>query len=545
MASNSTRLRKYLRDPEKFKQLLQDTGDVILLTKLKQLGEMVDSYTKVTANTPALAYLPNIGQEKFHRANTPLRAMFAGNRFGKTTALVLEILALMTGYRPWLSPDDPDYWVFKSWLEIPKKIPVPNIGRIYVNDYKAWERDMAQQWEKWVPRHQYKYTKNSAGNIVKITLSNRSVAYIMTSEMDPAASEGGSLEWVAYNEPPKQEHFIAAQRGLMDTHGFTVMAMTLLHQEPWIYDEIYEKAEDDPKMTVIQGSSIDNLEERGGILTQDGIDDFAKFLTPEEKAARLHGKPVYASGRIFKHYEKRDPWWIDPVPLESWWPRFFAVDPHPRKPFGMLWGVVDPHSDTLYIVDECYDELLTTISEVADKINFIETKKLFQTWDPRTEQVINSSLGSPAFRWIDPAGNITNASDKNVSVRSSFMDHGIICTTWDRADKEARVTSAYDWFKIQDSSGKPAIQIFNTCHRLDFELRHWYWDPKNGRPRKHNDDLIDPLIAFVSADVRLLAKKFTPDPRNYYRETRQTWNKMEGAPPLSSPGHRRRSQTGY
>jgi hypothetical protein len=538
-------LSKLLENKEQLLELLTQPGGEHVAAQLVKLSSKLERLQAVLRDRPYLSYIPHPSQEPFHRSDKRGRGYFAGNRAGKSTAGNLEAYAHALGYRPWLPESDPDYRVRYKVTDLEGNvkehtIKAPNVGRIYITDYGAWDRDVGSIWERWIPRSEYRFVKNSQQNVKKIVLSNRSVIYVMTREMDDIMHEGGEVNWVFYNEPPKFPHFKAAQTRLIDTNGPWWICCTLIEEEPWVYDYIWEKGKEDLNIEVIQGSTEDNLKERGGVLDRASIDEVTKFFTKAEAEARISGRPIFASGRIFKMYQGREPWFIDPIPIGFDWPRFMAIDPHPRKPFGVLWCAVDPYTRTCFVVDELYSDDIRNIDEFAAVVQFVEKKKL-RSLRARDGDLIDGILNTPEIRWIDPSATTPDPISGS-TIQHELVKRNILCNTWTKAHKDTRITTAKSWLSVRDNSNIPSIVIFNNCERLDWELRHYYWDPKSGKPVKDKDDLIDCLLAFVSSDVislahvsadaredrpRLLTPQWGPpnpkrtDRRNNYRKTKR------------------------
>jgi hypothetical protein len=460
---------------------------------------------------PQLAYIPNPAQDKFHCSTARGRGCFWPNRVGKTVALVNEAHAHAMGFRIWYPRDHPARNV---------NIGVPNVGRLYVNDYKAWERDVEKEWVKWVPPGTYRFTRNTQGNVTKIVLDNRSVIHVMSYEQAPRASEGGQIDWACFNEPCPKVHFTATLRGLVDTNGPWWMCMTLLEDEPWIYDEIWEGASGDANMEIIEATIEDNLLEHGGVLERAHVEEFAKFLPEDEKAARLYGKPIFAQGRVFKAFHNSEPWVTHPIDIPPHWPRFCAIDPHDRKPIAVLWAAVDPETGTVYAYDELYDATLNTIEKVAEAIKLKEKEH-----------------GTPKIRWMDPSGTKPEKTS-GANVQATFAKYGILCTTWSRQDKAVRIIRTRHWFECREKGNQPTIVVFDHCKCLIYELSHYVYDRSTGKPVKRNDDLIDCLMAFANADIvklswrasepRKLDVSWLPDDWSRVKGPREGQNVYEG-----------------
>lgn len=520
-------VKKLTTNPELLVEALdgdEDGGVAALLASLERDTKLLFRFLK---KFPQLGYVMNRAQRRAHMAYERAIACFWPNRVGKTVFLVNRAHAASQGERKWLPKYDPRRkftWKFEdpdSGEVEEYQMTVPNVGRLYVNDYKAFERDVQQEWESWVPQGTYKYTKNTQGNVTKITMDNKSVIHIMTYEQSPTAAEGGRLNWACFNEPCPKTHFTATLRGLMDTNGPWWMAMTLIDEEPWIFDELYEAGHHDPNIAIIEASIEDNCRENGGVLTRKFIAEFSKHLDEDERTARLEGRPKFAAGKVFKGFHKKEPWIVEKALLLDHWPRFGAIDPHDRKPDAVMWAAVDPGSSTVFIYDELYDSDLHTVSEVCHEVNGRDKTR------PK-----------PTMWWIDPAATKPDPISGS-NVQFEYQRHGIIADTWSRADKTSRIIRGRDWFKVREKTNLPKVVIFERCSRTIWELGRYMYSPKTGKPTKDDDDLVDCFLALCNVDIISLASTWIP------KEPTKTYSlgmKLSSwAKPMAQP----RSVTGY
>jgi hypothetical protein len=107
-------------------------------------------------------------------------------------------------------------------------------------------------------------------------------------------------------------------------------------------------------------------------LSRKAIDEFAVSLTDEEKEARLLGKFLHLSGRIYGELDT-NVHLIDSLPKNhDGFPVYFVLDPADRRPHHAIWAKVDPHG-TLYVFDELV--LKGTVSELSKAILVRERTK--------------------------------------------------------------------------------------------------------------------------------------------------------------------------
>lgn len=179
---------------------------------------------------------------------------------------------------------------------------------------------------------------------------------VMTYEQDKGEFAGPDIGLTIFNEPMPEpiwkESIMRARAG-----GIILFAMTSLYEHPWVVDGILGKA-DGKSIRVRYGSSEENCKThgKGGHLEHDQLEKILANYDPDEREARLTGKPLSMSGRIFKSFDRavhveRDEFFppSDGVSLGM------ACDPAISKPLAMIWRYVDA-AGVLHYYDE-YPEI--------------------------------------------------------------------------------------------------------------------------------------------------------------------------------------------
>ena len=146
-----------------------------------------------------LTYDPMPKQLAFHTSAAPCRAIFGGNRSGKTTCGGMEFAFHITGDYPVWYPED------QRWHGAIK-------GRIIARDYaKGVGEIISPFFEEWLdPSLIARKVKNHQGIITKYFMKNGSVFDILTHEQDVEQFEGwkGHIAW--FDEPPPRDKYIAS-----------------------------------------------------------------------------------------------------------------------------------------------------------------------------------------------------------------------------------------------------------------------------------------------------------------------------------------------
>lgn len=263
------------------------------------------------------------------------------NRIGKTTIGAIIGISTMIGFWLW---DRHRLWFPHSR---PRKVRL--VGQDWEKHIKTV---VTPAWEYWWPKSRKLDTKknNMGVDAMWTDEATGSTMEIMSNNQDSDLHEGWDGDLIIYDEPPKRAIRVANARGLIDRQGRELFCMTLL-KEAWVSHEVINARNEDgtPDRTVynIDGDIYSNV---GYGITEEGVKQFAKTLTDDEKEARLQGKPSYLSGLVLKkfnrkkHLKKR----FD-IPLD--WIVDIAIDVHPRKKQAILFNATSPRQDQ-YICDE-------------------------------------------------------------------------------------------------------------------------------------------------------------------------------------------------
>lgn len=295
-------------------------------------------------------YIPHAKQKAFHQSLHLVRAIFGGNRSGKTESGTNEARMHSTGDYP-------------EWYPEAGRFNGPTRGRIVVTDYKKGCQEVLEpKITQWFPEERLIRIERFMGHITKLYIRHKtggvSTIDVMTHEQDDMAFEGWSGHWVWFDEPPPRNKYIACLRGLIDFNGRAWLTLTPI-SEPWLYDEIV-LAKNAERVWYTTIDIRDNP-----YLTEAAIRAFEESLLPEEKEARIHGKFIHLAGRIYKSLDP-DVHVVKSLPKEAkFWPKWFVLDPADRRPHHGIWATVDP-MDRIYI----YDEIVFkgTIQEISAQI---------------------------------------------------------------------------------------------------------------------------------------------------------------------------------
>lgn len=418
-------------------------------------------------------YVPHPKQRAFHCAPNKVRAVFGGNRSGKSEMGVNEAKFHATGRYP-------------EWYPESGRIITPTRGRIVVTDYKKGAGEvLVPKIEQWFEPSDILKVEKSMGNVSKYYIRHitggTSTFDVMTHEQDTMQFEGWSGHWVWFDEPPPRDKYIACLRGTVDFDGRMFITATPI-TEPWLYDEIVLNAERDAWHTAV--SIYDNP-----YLSRKAIEEFAISLTDEEKEARIHGKFLHLTGRIYGELD--DIHLIDSVPgSHHSWPVYFVLDPADRRPHHAIWARIDPMG-TLYVFDEMVYK--GTIKDTCNQIILRE----------RSSGVVSDDV----IRILDPNKGKTPSNVTGLRLVDEFAANGCYFTADvndDVATGHLAVRERLAWNKKEEFSTTNCPKLFfvrektRECFK---QLMSYVWDDWRGRnnasrsekevPKDINKDLPD------------------------------------------------------
>jgi hypothetical protein len=193
-------------------------------------------------------------------------------------------------------------------------------------------------------------------------------------------------------------------------------------------------------------------------LAEDGrYEEMLKALPPTQRKQLLEGNWDVNEGAAFTEFDI-DAHVITPFELPISWERVKGIDYGYASESACVWGAVDPSDGTLIIYRELYQKNLTG-QDLGERITQMELS------DPYAVQGVldtaawarTGTTGPTVGESLVRAGHKLRRADKN-RVQGKIQIH--------------------EYLKIQQS-GRPRLQIFNTCPNLIRELQSIPLDKSN------------------------------------------------------------------
>lgn len=389
-------------------------------------------------------YVPHAAQTEFHKSQATIRAICAGNQFGKTYAGCMDIIWAITKTHPHRE----NY-----------------IGPVFARDccisLKIMRTVLIPTYKKIIPR---KYLKD--GNWSKawsekdnsIHFEDGSFIEFLSYEQGREAFQGPPRHIIRMDEEPSHEAIWGENLARQVTTGRNIiLTFTPLNYSQWLYSKIYEGSARDDDIDMFTGHSRDNPYAREDVLAslERDIDD------PAERAARLHGEFTFVAGRVYKGYGNHN--LIDPFPIPDSWHKSIIIDPHPDKATAVNWIAMNPLDKKMYVYNE--DDIEGDVEYICNTISAKTAGQYINLWliDPSSRQsarIYGKGRLIDEFRKFFPA--LVEANNNR--------DIG-----WEAVKKAVR----------KDPTHGPQLMVFRNCPITDLQMRNYSWKPplKTGESR--------------------------------------------------------------
>ncbi len=468
-----------MTEPTTTESLPSNKEDLIALIKLCTEQEQAWSDSKLLSYTPhngKYSRDPNPppgvydGQEAFHRSNATVRIVVTGNRWGKTTASALEAFQIALGIHPH------------------KKIPVPNRGKIYSESYSMLMETFAKKIDEWLPEKYLAKKRgrhlNNNGQLVGLNFANGSEIRFGTYDQSIAKAEGSNWHYVAFDEPPPRELYIANFRGIVDFAGIIWITATPL-SEPWLFDDLWEPGLTGKKKYVqcFDGTMDDNI-----FVPPEIRKLYFDEMTPAEREVRFYGKFRKLEGLVIDTYDSfvHD---VNPFKLGADFSIYEGIDPHPGKAHAVLWKAINERNERYVVRELKFDG---GMAEFAREISLVRE-------DLRSEGAeVVCSVSDTSLNQKDLHFKINQYDELRRYLRECG-EHLMPQMAGKRDWLHAGIRKLRDLYRVvKDEKGESRVQqyVFKNCVEYKKELVHYQWPKKTVqgdevKPIAKSNDLID------------------------------------------------------
>ena len=406
---------------------------------------------------------PHANQKKILMESARFKVVVCGRRFGKTT------FAINSMFLEALMNENGTYWYVAPTYRQAKQI--------------AW-RMLFDLYRHNEPKLFYKRPNESE---LKMVLHNGSYLELKGADNEDSLRgvglDGVILDEYSMMKPNVWEEII--EPTLLDKQGWAIFIGT-----PKGYDhfyELYEKANKTPGWKNFHFTSYDNP-----YIKKQEIDKKRASVQEDYFAQEYLAEFRRFTGLVYKGFS-RDTHVVEPFQIPADWPKWRTIDAGFTNPFVCLWITEDPSTNTFYIYDEHY---------------------LAQQTIRFHGEIINGRSIGQYFRatYIDPSAR---------QQMQDLAEMGIYCTQAENTvtgggrggSYQSGIAKVSELLKVNPTTEKPRIYIFNHCKNLvkEFEVYRWeenkHGHTKREIPHKENDHAMDALRYFVNSYFNLQKPK--------------------------------------
>jgi len=389
-------------------------------------------------------------QKQFIESDKRIKLFIGGNRSGKTTSGVIDVVLELVGKHPLqaqgLRPKPPLYW------------------RACAPDFPTIDKVLAPEFIHWVPKDLF--DKYDSRNKI-LYLKNGSKVDFLSYEQEVEKFGAAKRHGLLLDEECPEDRYNESLMRLIDFGGRVIMCMTPVKGMSWVFDRIW--------LTSLQpGSDVFSI--KASIWDNPYIPDEEKKkiveqLQGDERKVREYGDWVEFAGLVwpeFKNSNVKDGGHIiDPFPLPKEKTVHMAIDTMSRIQ-AVVWLAVLPSGRLVF-----FDELETEDLVIEDVAKIILEKE--KGWGI-----------TPYMRIIDWNASTPEPTTGNC-VLNEYARFGIVCCPAVK-DWQLGKSIGKEYWNARDVNGHPLTVVFSTLKKSIFGILHYVHDDPR---RKQNPDLLN------------------------------------------------------
>jgi hypothetical protein len=409
------------------------------------IGELDSAITRPNI----LSYKPYPGQLAFHSCQLTGRYTSGGNRAGKTTSEIIDLIWTATNTHPYRPR--PERWGSGAI----------RIRCVVVDIDKGVHGIVLPELKRWCSTSMLingNFEDSWNNTTLTFTFSNGTTAQFTTHGMELDKHGGVALHAVYFDEIPPLSVFNENMMRLVDYDGFWVLAATSVEGTGWTYEILWEP--------VVEGKidyiGIFELSQRDNPHLQTEIEGRGKFyigMDEAERKVREEGAFVPRAGRVFPAWNVHEHVLDEHFMPNSHWKIYTSTDFGWANPTAWLWHAVHPDG-RIYTFAEHYKSEMT----VAQHAEIVLAKEVFMQLD--SQSIVR--VGDP---------NNGNARVVNgISYVSEYAKHGVYIGIENiPRDVETGVIRMQGYIRVERLNGwgknKPRWMISPKCENLIREMK--------------------------------------------------------------------------
>jgi phage terminase large subunit-like protein len=432
------------------------------------LESLQEKQRLIRENRPVY-FTPNGKQHEFVNSDAFINIFSAANGVGKTTIAINIIVNIIYGPQ-------------NKWFNTPFYRQHRRPARVRIaSDPVVIEEKIVPELQKWLPKNTYTSEKARRPYEAKWYINagpgKGSMIDILTYNQEPKEFEAVELDVAWFDEPPPRSIFTPTVRGFR-FGGIMYITMTPLKGAGFLFEQMEEiskikQTTKRKRRNIIFASVESNCRQHGirGILEHDNIEQMISEYDPEERKARIEGKPQYQEGAVYKKFGEVHV--VPPHRIPDDATHYFAIDPHDAKPHAGVWAYVNKFGE-VYI----YREMLAkgTIGEAIKHMKEVEDNQIIfsRIMDAYFGKKPLSNTGRTVKQtFVDEAKKI----GWNIGFRDGPAGQGAI----EAGHQIVRSYMNYDANKPIDATNIPRLFVFESCPNVIKSYRNYRYVETTGR----------------------------------------------------------------
>lgn len=295
--------------------------------------------------------------------------------------------------------------------------------------------------------------RRKQGDPHRLMLADGGWLEFKTYKQDVQAYQAGQLDVTVEDEPnPDRDKHTENWMRTTKRSGrcYNVFTVWGKHGAITWERELYDKAQDPATEEWYDFFELSLLDNR--FVTEESKRDICAGLTPDEYRARILGKAIMMSDKVYHRYNP-DINIIADFTLQPHWPRVIIIDPHPDKAHAVDWFALDERDDIFW-----YRAIKrrATVPELVTHIRVL-------TGD------------EPVALWlIDPSSNQKSDNRGISSFKFQFIDAGLVqLVDGEVRNAEANIVRVNELLTPDSVTGKSRLRIFESLRSDPNDKDNW------------------------------------------------------------------------
>ncbi len=440
-------------------------------TELAQTIQLFREWEALHKANPLLGYEPaSVKHHTVHLSNAKIRAIFGGNRAGKTTTATVDNILCMT-------PAE----LVPPHLQVYDHGRCPFYLRVVVPDIKRTGEVIRQAYRDWTPKAllkggSFERSYDKTNDVLRLECG--CFVEFLSTEMDLNKFGGSSRHRIHYDEEPPELYRTESAFRVIDTGGDELFSLTPLSGLTYLYRDVWKKR-DEPGIDAWTIGIRDNR-----TLDEEAIAHALSLIKNDaERAQREFGVFAERGGQVYAQFLTRR----RPAPTKDELEHtdiLVGIDPGARYT-GLVWVAFNKHGRALAFAAAKLEN-----SDVKRTAQII--KKVNAAWGIDTDE---------ATYVIDPSA-VNRSLDTGRSYEAALSLEGIYCVHGQNAVEpgiaHVQMMLRLGYFTYSEQLGK-----------LEDEAIEYAWEEReDGKavPVKKNDHILDALR------YALMHRPWTPEP---------------------------------